>query len=325
MSDISMRDPRAEAQARLPDGYEARVLEPSPPANTDPDWFADDPTDPDGASGTVVTPIAADGTTWDEVVGDKPEAASFLSNHWLGSFRRLGPLPGGYEETRRGLHQVAFFALAPKRYAATGKMGLRYTHRGFGAPFFGEDEQVRVEAGVLVHQRGGQVVSAPLTTVGTACEFLGIAYEESWFEDFHDPLKPAGEQTPLEVDPDAAFAISEWFGFATLVLESARRTPGAVDVTRVQVWPEHFDPAFEMGSYEEGQRASYGASPGDGAHPEPYLYVAPWGELDRTDPYWNDSSFNGASLSYVDLLEADDQIGTALDFIRKGYDRLTGQ
>lgn len=86
---------------------------------------------------------------------------------------------------------------------------------------------------------------------------------------------------------------------------------------------EHFDPAFEMGSYEAGERASYGASPGDESHPEPYLYAAAWGDIDRSDPFWNDTTFNGASLSYQELLAADDQRGVALDFIRSGWERLT--
>lgn len=60
----SARDPRAEGSALLPDGFEARVLEPSPPASTDPEWYADDPTDPAGATGVVVTPVEGDGMTW---------------------------------------------------------------------------------------------------------------------------------------------------------------------------------------------------------------------------------------------------------------------
>ena len=92
----------------------------------------------------------------------------------------------------------------------------------------------------------------------------------------------------------------------------------------MQLWPEHFDTAVEMGSYDLGRRASYGASPGDAAHPEPYLYVAAWGEIDRSDGYWNDENFNGASLSYQDLLAAGDQRETAMAFFRQGFDRLTG-
>lgn len=133
-----------------------------------------------------------------------------------------------------------------------------------------------------------------------------------------------GPDTGLTVDPAVTEAIGDWSGFATSVLEEARRPPAAEEVSRVQLWPEHFDLAFEMGSNERGHRASYGASPGDDAHPEPYLYVAAWGDIDRSDHYWNDTTFNGASLPYRQLLAAGDQRATALTFLRQGFERLTG-
>ena len=82
---------------------------------------------------------------------------------------------------------------------------------------------------------------------------------------------------------------------------------------------------MEIGSADAGQRASYGASPGDGSSAEPYLYVAPWnGVPDENDPYWNAEGFGGALLSYGELLAADDQRQAALDFFRTGLDKLTG-
>ncbi|MGI9610692.1 MAG: hypothetical protein ACR2NL_10415, partial [Acidimicrobiia bacterium] len=94
------------------------------------------------------------------------------------------------------------------------------------------------------------------------------------------------------------------------------------DVSEVQLWPEHFDPATELGDSDRGQRASYGASPGDAAHPEPYLYVASWSEIDRSNPYWNDSAFNGSSFSYSDLLVASDPFEKAIEFYLEGYGAL---
>lgn len=321
------RDPRTRAAALLPPGHEARVLEPSAPADVDPRYFADDPTDPSEATGTLVTPIPGEGVTWAELAERDDRIATYAADHWLDGKRRPAEVPDSYDAARRTLHQVAFFAVAPKRYAANGKLGLRYTHRGFGTPFFegpDGDEQVRVEGDLLVHQTPDGIRTEPITTLEAATRFLGLEYQETWFEGFHDPLEPVGADTPLEVDPAAAEAIGAWFGFATHVLERARRTPGARDVSRVQLWPEHFDPAFEMGSADDGARASYGASAGDDAHPEPYLYIAAWGEISRSDPFWNDSTFNGASLSYRQLLDADEPYATALEFIREGHRRLTG-
>ena len=317
------RNARDEATALLPAGHEARVLEPSPPANTDPDWYADDPTGSTDGTGTIVTPIPGEGTTWTDLAAGHADLAAYAADHWLGSYRRLAELPAGYGAGRDALHQLAFFAIAPKRHGATGKLGLRYTYGGFGTPFFGADEQIRVESNLLVHQEGDQIRSTPITTLEAACHNLGIRYRDVWYEGFHDPLSPVGASTELSVLPAVTAAIGDWFGFGTSVLEQGRRTPKAVEVSRVQLWPEHFDLSFEMGSYDEGQRASYGASPGDDAHPEPYLYVAAWGEIDRSDPYWNDPAFNGASLPYRELLAADDQGGTALAFLRDGHERLT--
>ena len=323
MNDV--RNPRAEATQLLPAHHVARVLEPSPPANTDPEWYADDPTDPGETDESIVTPIDGEGVSWDAVAEDQSKVATYATDHWLGKLRRLEPVPEGFETTRQALHQIGFFAVAPKRFAETGKLGLRYTRLGFGTPFFGEDEQVRVESGNLAYQRRDAVTMKSVASVGEACEFLGIPYRETWFDGFHDPLAPVGPDVPLDIDPKAADAIGDWFGFTTLVLERLRRTPGAVDVARVQLWPEHFDPAVELGSQDNGHRASYGASTGDDAHPEPYLYVAAWADIDRSDPFWNDTTFNGASISYAELLDSDDQVETALGFLRNGHDKLTGQ
>lgn len=303
-------------------GHEARVLEPSPPASVDPEWYADDPTDPTGARGSVVTPIAGEGILWQTIVDKFPELGGYASGHWLTSPTRLPPLPARFAATRDSLHRVAFFALAPKRYAATGKLGLRYTHGGFGTPFFGHDEQVRVEGRELIHQTRDGVASTVLSTLGQACDFLGIPYRDSWYEGFRDPLVPSGPTVPLVVDEKVAAAIGDWFGFATLVLERLRRLPGAEDVSRVQLWPEHFDVAIEIGSADNGHRASYGASLGDSHHPEPYFYVAPGSEQDPDDLYWNAPSFKGASLSYGELLSVANPAAAALAFLERGHAML---
>ena len=128
----------------------------------------------------------------------------------------------------------------------------------------------------------------------------------------------------LELDQASMEFLGDWFGFGTALLEELRVSPGATHVGRVQLWPGHLDPAVEIGDQDAGQRATYGASPGDHAHDEPYLYVGAWGEVDRSDPFWNESNFNGASLPYSAIVEADDQFGVALDFLRSGLSKLAG-
>jgi hypothetical protein len=318
------RNARHEAQALVPSVFAARVLEPSPPANTNPIWCADDPTAP-GDGRDLITPVPSEGATWAELGECDAAVATFAWEHWLDGIRPLESLPAGFSAARRALHQIGFFAVAPTRYLATGKLGLRYTHRGFGTPFFrgasGTDEQVRVEGDVLVHQVGASVRSAPITTVADAADLLGLEYRADWFEYFHDPLAPIDPATPLLIDEAGAESVGAWFGFATHVLERFRRRAPA-EVSRVQLWPEHFDPAIDAGSAESGGRGSFGASPGDDSHPDPYLYVAPWGEFDSSDAYWNATAFGGAYLPYEQLRDSDDPYATALDFFTSGVERL---
>ena len=78
----------------------------------------------------------------------------------------------------------------------------------------------------------------------------------------------------------------------------------------VQLWPEHFD----LGCNIDG--VNFGASPGDGYSPEPYIYVGPWNSDGLGGEYWN-APF-GAVLPYGELLGAGDQRQAALAFLRRG-------
>jgi hypothetical protein len=276
-------NPRAEAEQRLDGRYAARVLEPSPPAVDEAPWFADDPV----ARGEVwdgrpvVSPVRTGDLTWAELASDDSELAEWCRERWLASYKRLDQAPGSLAETRVALHRVAEEVISPARAEANGKIGLRYTFRGFGTPFFAADEQIRVEGSELISIRGG-----------------------------------VQDRKPLGVDPQASYFLGDWYGFATSVLEELRfEADRASDPSRVQLWPEHFDIALEVGSEAASARAAYGFSPGDEQHPEPYVYVAPWsapapGEL------WNASGFTGAELSYSELLGAGDQRECALQFLR---------
>lgn len=231
----------------------------------------------------------------------------------------LGPLPPEFATTRDALHQVAFFAVAPARYQAIERMGLRAAPGGFGTPEF-EGRVARVEGNVLVHEDNGENTSETITTVRAACSFFGIDYEVDWYQTFRDPLTPVDPDVELVVDDAAARSLGDWFGLGFDVLETLRSYGSEEDeVSTAQLWPEHFDPAIEMGSQDKGLRASFGMSPGDPAHSDPYAYVSAWGEIDRADPYWNDQAFNGASLGYHELVNAPDPAKRALDFLLEGH------
>ena len=135
----------------------------------------------------------------------------------------------------------------------------------------------------------------------------------------------AEDREPLGLDPEAAERVADFYAFAADSLERLRgEAPPEAEPSEINLWPEHFDIAFESGSEEAGVRANYGASPGDAHHAEPYLYVGPWtakpeGEL------WNASGFAGAELGYADLVAAgEDAPLLALEFFRTRRDALGG-
>jgi hypothetical protein len=229
----------------------------------------------------------------------------------------LKPLPGTFAATRDALHRVAERIVAPAR-KPHNEIALRQTPGGFGTPpfeFEGRLMQVRVEGSELVLSRDGDEARTRLTSLADAGRLLGPS------------LLPDGVPTdpgPLGVDPMAASRLAELYAFAAELLETFKSGLAvADDASETNLWPEHFDIAFEAGSDAAGQRANYGVSPGDEEHAEPYVYVGPWtaeveGEL------WNATGFRGAELGYADLLVGSDQAGAALDFLRSRRAALVG-
>ena len=306
---------RAEAAERIGHRYEVRVLEPSPPAVDDALWFADDPVArgavPPGRQ--VVSPVATGDLLWADLARDDEALQSWCADRWLAAYRRLSGPPGQLVETRRALQRLAEQVVSPARERANGKIGLRYTHGGFGTPFFSSDVQVRVQGGDLIVQQGKTERPAPITTLAAAAAHLG-----------NEIGTAAGDDAPLPVDPDAAAFLGDWYGFAASVLEELRASAGRdADPSRVQLWPEHLDVAVELGRDDRRARATYGLSPGDDAHPDPYVYVAPWVEP-APGELWQANDFSGAELPYAELLEAEDQRAAALGFLRTRMSALTG-
>lgn len=303
---------RAEAFERLGGRHDPRVLEPSPPAVTEAPLWADDPV----AGGDVVPLDRPGARSWVALcqeVGD-PELSAWCEERWLGPWKRLAPLPAAFETTRRALHALAEHVLAPARYEANGKIGLRYTRAGFGTPYFGAGRQVRVEAGLLVVETGEGPEGSQWIPVGTLGEAQRAAGVRHGAPEVYDPSTPGEPEARLAIERDAAEAVGDWFGFCASVLEQIRAETS--DATSVQLWPEHFDLALDLGDEAAGRRANYGGSPGDDHHPEPYLYVGPWVPPRGGGGFWNEPF--GASLSYAELLAAPDQRAHALEFLRTG-------
>ncbi len=233
----------------------------------------------------------------------------------------LPPTPSSYVAEREDAHRLAYAVVAEARRVVTNRFGLRWTPGGFGTPVFGDDRQVRVDGVEIVVQAGATIRSEPITTLAAAGRFVGVK-----------PATEAAEgDSPALGDTDRTLSIGastmrlldSWFGLAWAVLEDIRTDPTASDAGKTQLWPGHFDPAVEIGDADRGQRATFGASPGDDSHDHPYLFVGPWGEIDTTDDFWNADSFTGAMLPFVELAAANDQHACALEFYRAALARLT--
>jgi hypothetical protein len=299
------------------------VLVPSPPAIDEAPWFADDPVShPYNDTKAIVSPVPDANRTWDALAGEEPELAPWCADRWLGAWRRLGEPPPGVQRTRVALHTLAEWVVSPARAAANGKIGLRWTYGGFGTPFFavdGRDRQVRVEGTELVVDEGDSEHRVELTTMSAAADAAGA---DPTAAKVYTPTTRPDEDTLNLVEAAGVAFCSDWFGFATSVLEQLRCEAAAGDEpSRVQLWPEHFDLAFEQGAESAGRRAGYGCSPGDDDHPLPYAYVVPWAEV-PDDPFWSEPHFRGAALGWDAIVGAVDQRVAVLDFFRHGRDLL---
>jgi hypothetical protein len=319
---VDARNARLEAQEVVGGRFEPRVLEPSPPAVIDDEWFADDPVAVDDAarSRPVVSAVATGDLSWDEWLGTRPEHATWAAARWLGAFRRLPAPPPTLAEARLAMHRLAVYVVSPARRRVNGKLGLRWTLGGFGTPFFGGDEQVRVVGAQLVRQQGEAAKAEPITTLAAAGALVLDGPPDAGSAEGFD-VPPIGDlDEELAVDPVSADFLGDWYGFAYSVLEELRADRGSVEATRVQLWPEHFDAAVDC--LPADRRATFGASPGDAAVAEPYLYVLPWHVDDARSVLWNAQTFRGAILPLSALVAEPDQRAAAVQFFGERHAAL---
>lgn len=202
---------------------------------------------------------------------------------------RLSSLPADFGHAVAALHRVAEDVVAAERMPAN-EIALEVTPGGFGTPVFeweGSTRQIRVEGVELVREVDGRQL-----------------------------------RESLEIDFAAAEALADWYAFGATVLERLAAGARPEDAATAPIlWPEHFDLAIELGSERDGLRATYGFSPGDEQHPEPYAYVAPW-VAPAPSELWNANGFAGAEFAYADLLAVDDQVTAALEFFTARRDAL---
>lgn len=236
------------------------------------------------------------------------------------------PPAGDLAVTRDALHRVAAHVLARRRHALTGKLGLRATPGGFGAPAGGpEHEVVRLSGTRLVRERTGGTSTATVLDLAGASLADAAAHVEvdldAGFTVGHDTPVLGDPAAPLGLDPAAVAAVAGWFAFGWAVLDAAVAALGpAAEPSVTQLWPEHFDAGCDVAA-APGRRVNLGASPGDAGVPEPYLYVGPWGADRPGDTgFWN-APF-GAVLTLAELRAAADPHAAGVAFLLRGVDLL---
>jgi hypothetical protein len=231
----------------------------------------------------------------------------------------LAELPPEFVATRNALHALGEHVLSAAYWHATTHIGLRPTPRGLGTPVFGDAERVRVDATALVHERGGAVRRHELTTLAAAAAFVGIPLGAPTV---YTPTTHLAADAALEIDRDAALALSDWYALAAALLQDLRAAHLDQPSTELQIWPEHFDLACELGQDGTEGRANYGASPGDDSIGEPYLYVGPHEPARRTGVFTR-CPF-GAAITYSELRQAAEAGAAGRQFYESAVEALVG-
>jgi hypothetical protein len=228
----------------------------------------------------------------------------------------LRPLPAAYGTTRDALHRLAVYVISPAQRLVNGEIIMRPSEGGFSTFEFGDGRTIGVRLDHLVVDGSEH----PITSLRAAAGLVGIEPDIGQQEQFDVP--PYGDlDEPLNVQPEAARALGDWYAYAAEALEALRADAAAGDdPTIVRIWPEHFDAAIDLGDGDRQRRATYGASPGDRHYDEPYIYASPW--AGRIDGFFDDPTFKGAALRRSQIEGAPDPVRVAVQFLREARMRV---
>lgn len=239
----------------------------------------------------------------------------------------LPPLPDAValETTRLSWQALAEHVVSAARYAVTKKIGMRAVEGGFGTPPFptaDSERRVLVVADDIVIDDDGHHRVGPVSTLRAAAAFVGVTPGAP--RDIYAPSTALDLDAALPIDLEAARAFAAWFALGTAAFETiAADAAAGDDPSTIELWPEHFDVGLAIGNADANTRGTFGASPGDALHTEPYLYVTHWADV-ASDQFWNDPAFGGASVSYSEIARSSDPLDAALAFFRRGAAVLRG-
>jgi hypothetical protein len=214
--------------------------------------------------------------------------------------------PATLAGTRDAWHRLAEHVLSPARYAATGRIGLRPAPGGFATPPYGDDGRVVAVDGaeLVLTARGAAGRRAPAVTLRQAAAFVGVTPGAP--ADVYPPVTPLDLDEPLEIDAEAARVLAGWYARGARALRLFADEATEDDPSEAQLWPEHFDLGLSAAGVD------YGASPGDGDVPGPYLYVGPHAPPGPGHPFFT-LPF-GAVRTMAEVASAED----GLAFFREG-------
>ena len=227
---------------------------------------------------------------------------------------------------RQALHRLCAHVLARRRFAVSGRFGLRAGPAGIATPSYGEGpETLRITGPLLVREDGSDSTRMRIdgSSLRALATFAG-ADVDAPFDCGADTPAIGDPDEPLSLPAPAVAEIAAWLSLAWDVLDAVISRLGDEErASTIQLWPEHFDAATTL-TLPSSVSVNVGFSAGDGYLPEPYVYVGPW-EPDRPgDPaFWN-APF-GASRPRSQLAESGlDEADSATAFLEAGIALLRG-
>ena len=174
--------------------------------------------------------------------------------------------------TRASWHALAEHVLARARWEATGHIGLRADPEGVATPFYDDERRALVTAAGIEREQYGERAVAPVTTSAAAAAWIDVAPGAP--RDVYTPTTPFEPDAPLSVDAGAARVLAEWYVLAHGVLNRWRAEHRSDEPSLVQLWPEHFDVAVELGNPDAGTRRTTARRP---ATPRSPSRTSTWG------------------------------------------------
>ena len=242
----------------------------------------------------------------------------------------FAPLPGDWPTQRETLRSIAVHVVARAQQQSTGHVALMALPGGFGTPQFGTDRRrIRVVGGSLFVESvvDGRAATQVEMIAGSSLRSLCVAAGADVGADLSvgDDTPPVGDPDEmLLVDSNAVAVLDDWYQVGHRGIDTAVASLPDARAGVARLWPEHFDLGTDVAVDPVGKpdaRTNLGCSPGDAVHPEPYLYVGPWGE-ERPGPtdFWN-ASF-GATIGWADLDASDNPLQSAIEFFLTGLAHL---